>query len=218
MSLNLDTLGQRIVGVLIEKELTVPDSYPLTLNALLAGCNQKNNRDPQMSVEDFDVEGALRALMDSSWVTRREPVTGRTMRYAHETRRQLGVEKPDLAILSELLCRGPQAPGALKTRTARMVRFASPQDVLARLQTMAAMPVPFVTQLPKAPREKDRRWCHLLDGRSPEEARAAFESASPSSRSASVVSAPVGSRSADMLARIEALEAAVAELRERLGS
>ena len=90
MSLDLDRLQQRIIGVLIEKALTVPDTYPLTANALIAGCNQKNNRDPQMAVEDFEVEGALRALMDIAWVTRHEPHGGRTHRYAHEAASQLG--------------------------------------------------------------------------------------------------------------------------------
>ena len=164
MGIALDRLEQRIIGVLIEKQLTVPDTYPLTQNALIAGCNQKNNRDPQMSVEDYEVEGALRALMDRSWVLRVERDTGRAHRYSHQAKQQLGVEIPELAILSELLCRGPQAPGALKTRCSRMHPFASPAEVEARLREMAARPAPYVRQLPKRPREQAGRWCHLFDG------------------------------------------------------
>ena len=162
MAIELDSLEQRIIGSLIEKQLTVPDAYPLTVNALVAACNQKSNRDPHMSVEDYDVEGALRSLMDKGWVTRQEPFGGRAMRYAHETTQQLGVEVEDLAILSELLCRGPQAAGALKTRASRMRHFASPQDVEDRLRALAERPVPYVELLPKQPRERQARWRHLL--------------------------------------------------------
>ncbi len=162
MSIQLDTLEQRIIGVLIEKELTVPDGYPLTLNALVAGCNQKSNRDPVMTVEDFDVEGALRSLMDKDWVTRRESHGSRVMRYAHEVRSQLGLEQADLALLSELLCRGPQAPGALKTRCARMHAFTSPDEVEARLADLSVRPVPYVVELERQPRERQARWEHCL--------------------------------------------------------
>ena len=211
MSLNLDRLQQRIIGVLIEKELTVPDSYPLTLNALLAGCNQKNNRDPKFNVEDYEVEGALRALMDNDWVTRHEPVSGRTHRYAHETRKQLGVAEADMAILSELLCRGPQAPGALKTRASRMHPFASPAAVAERLHAMAARPVPYVTVLPKRAREQQARWMHVLDGATPDEARAAAASSTPES-------APAAASPSPLADRVAALEARLADLQARLAS
>jgi len=170
MSIRLDTLEQRIVGVLIEKALTVPDGYPLTLNSLISGCNQKSNRDPQMNVEDYAVEGALRALMDGDWVVRYERDGGHVMRYAHQAKEQLGVEVADLAILAELLCRGPQSPGELKTRASRMSPFASPTDVEDRLRDLAARPTPYVVELPRRPRERMKRWRHLLDGSSPEEA------------------------------------------------
>lgn len=163
MGIALDRLEQRIIGVLIEKQLTVPDTYPLTQNALISGCNQKNNRDPQITVEDYEMEGALRALMDRAWVLRVERDTGRSHRYSHQASQQLGVEVADLAILSELLCRGPQAPGALKTRCGRMHTFASPGDVEAHLREMAARPAPYVRELPRRPREQGDRWCHLFD-------------------------------------------------------
>ncbi len=163
MGIALDRLEQRIIGVLIEKQLTVPDTYPLTQNALIAGCNQKNNRDPQIAVEDYEVEGAIRALMDRGWVLRVERDTGRAHRYSHQAKQQLGVEVADLAILCELLCRGPQAAGALKTRCGRMHAFGSPGDVETRLREMAARPAPYVRELPRRPREQGNRWCHLFD-------------------------------------------------------
>lgn len=225
MSIELDPLEQRIVGALIEKQLTVPDAYPLTLKALVAACNQKSNRDPFLSVEDYDVEGALRSLMDSGWVTRQEPFHGRTMRYAHETSSQLGVELEDLAILSELLCRGPQAPGALKTRASRMRHFESPAAVEECLRGLADRPVPFVELQPKRPRERQARWAHLL-GKAAETPLMEDDDASDGNfvvdnyaderaePSAARMSAPsAGTPSADRLA---VLEAEVADLRRRL--
>ena len=162
MAIQLDTLEQRVIGVLIEKELTTPEQYPLTMGALLAGCNQKSNREPTMSVEDYELEGAVRSLMDKGWVIRKEPIGGRTMRYAHDVRVQLGVDAADLALLSELLCRGPQAPGALKTRCSRMHPFPNMDDVEDRLAALSVRPVPYVVELERQPRERQARWQHML--------------------------------------------------------
>ncbi|MGE0193671.1 MAG: YceH family protein [Planctomycetota bacterium] len=217
MPLHLDSLEQRVIGTLIEKELTVPDAYPLTLNALVTGCNQKNNRDPVLEVEDFDVEGALRSLMDKSWVTRRERDGGRTMRYAHEAKAQLGVDLADLAILAELMLRGPQAAGALRTRASRMAHVGEAADVEARLEALAARPVPYVTRLPRRPREQQPRWAHLLDGRSPEEAVADWgEGDAPSAPSSASVPAVGPSRGSADPSPVEALEQRLAELETQL--
>ena len=218
MAIELDTLEQRVIGVLIEKALTVPESYPLTLNALVAGCNQKSNRDPVLSVEDYDVEGALRSLMDRGWVTRHEPYTGRVNRYAHEARTQLGVEAEDLAILSELFCRGPQAPGALKTRASRMRHFDSSAQVEDRLREMAERPVPYVERMEKLPRERQPRWRHLLGKDSavavaPAESEAeapTLEAAAPPMQAAT----PATRTPVEL--RLTQLEGEIAELRSRL--
>ncbi len=227
MAIELDTLQQRIVGALIEKQLTVPDGYPLTINALVAACNQKSNRDPVMSVEDYDVEGAIRSLMDRDWVTRRESMGSRTMRYAHEAKTQLALEVEDLAILSELLCRGPQAPGALKTRCTRMHPFDSPAEVEDRLREMAARPVPYVKLLPRAPRERQARWCHLL-GKEAEASLPTSPSTSPHTPAptpapatppASALAPPPSIPTADDLnleRRVEELEQQVLDLTDRL--
>jgi uncharacterized protein YceH (UPF0502 family) len=229
MSIELDTLEQRIIGVLIEKELTVPDAYPLTVNALVAGCNQKSNRDPMMTVEDYDVEGALRSLMDKAWVTRREGHSSRVMRYAHEAGTQLGVGKPDLAILCELLCRGPQAPGALKTRCGRMHAFSSPDEVEARLAELSLRPVPYVLELERRPRERQARWEHCLgkasspthspshadaDGHAPAPAPAPTPAPAPAPTPAPAL-APTA-EDLNLEARVDALEQLVLELTDRL--
>ncbi|MEM7199762.1 MAG: DUF480 domain-containing protein [Planctomycetota bacterium] len=167
----LDPTQQRIIGVLIEKELSVPDSYPLTENALLAGCNQKSNRDPEMSLESFELSGAIMAMQLSGWIAK---VSGsRVDRYRHQVASKLGVDEREKAILAELLVRGPQAPGALKARVARMGLDGSVDEVSAVLDVLASRPRPLVEQLPKQPRERDQRWAHCLG------AAAEAESASP---------------------------------------
>lgn len=220
MSLDLDRLEQRVVGVLIEKELTVPEAYPLTLNALVLGCNQKSNRDPFLQVEEYEVEGAVRALMDRGWVRRHERDGARTHRFTHEARTQLGVDEADLALLCELLCRGPQAPGALKTRAERMHPFASPEEVERRLEALAARPVPYVERLPRAPRERQARWAHRLGpregateaGPGPAAPPAAAPRPGPAG-DAPPAAAPGGGWEEERLA---VLEEALVELRERV--
>lgn len=216
MPLDLDRLQQRIVGVLAEKEMTVPESYPLTLNALVAGCNQKSNRDPHMEAEPYEVEGALHALMDRGWVVQVERAGGRASRYEHRAREQLGVDREDLAILSELLDRGAQTPGELKTRAGRMCPFASPTEIEARLRDLAARPVPYVHQLERRPREHAARWAHLLGDETtgePEEApppEPVVEAALPTTPM------PDAAASSDVTERIEALEREVGDLHDRL--
>jgi len=215
--LDLDRLEQRVVGVLIEKEMTVPDTYPLTLNALVAGCNQKNNREPQMQVEDYEVEGALRALMDRGWVTRQERDGGRTHRYQHEAREQLGTDDVDLALLSELLCRGPQAPGALVPRVSRMQPVASAAEIERRLEALAARPVPYVARMERRPREQQARWRHLLGGPADAGEEPMFASASSDApRPESQRREPSQPADDGFEERITRLEMEVSELRERL--
>ncbi len=162
MPLDLDPLEQRVIGVLIEKEATVPESYPLTINSIVLGCNQKSNRDPHLEVQDYEVEGAVRSLLLKSWVQEWEKEGGRTRRYAHLADRQLGVGKAELAILTELLVRGPQTPQELKTRSERMAPVGSPEDVERRLRELGARPVPYVRLLERRPGERYARWTHLL--------------------------------------------------------
>lgn len=158
----LDTTQQRIIGVLIEKELAVPDSYPLTENALLAGCNQKSNRAPDLSLEAFEISGALLALQESEWVVRSERDGGRAIRYRHKIEDKLSIDDPGKAVLAELLLRGPQAPGALKARVTRMGLHGTPEAIRDILDILRRRPSPLVQQLPQQPRERDCRWAHCL--------------------------------------------------------
>ncbi len=158
----LDTTQQRIIGVLIEKELAVPDSYPLTENALLSGCNQKSNRDPDLSLEAFEISGALLAMQESEWVVRSERGGGRAIRYRHKIEDKLSIDDAGKAVLAELLLRGPQAPGALKSRVARMGLHGTPEAIRDILDVLRRRPTPLVQQLPQQPRERDCRWAHCL--------------------------------------------------------
>lgn len=215
-AVRLDPTEQRIVGVLIEKQLSVPDSYPMSENALVAGCNQSNNRDPVTDYAAFQVAGALMALQHKGVVGRLDG-GGRVAKYRHKLDETLACATPELTVLAELLLRGPQAPGALKPRVARMGHHAEPAAIEALLQGLAARPVPLVEQLPLGPRERDRRWRHLLgDG-----AEAAATSGGGESVPAPVAAATphaesdLAARVAALEAQVRALQAEVAQLRMR---
>ncbi|MBK8975682.1 MAG: DUF480 domain-containing protein [Planctomycetes bacterium] len=157
----LDAIQQRIVGVLIEKERTVPDGYPLTENALLAGCNQKSNRDPEMDLDATAIHPAILALREDGWIARIEG--NRATRYRHRIEERLNVSRDQQAVLCELLLRGPQTPGALKPRVARLGFHAEPDAILRVLHQLAEdQPTPLVERQPRRPRERDSRWGHLL--------------------------------------------------------
>ena len=226
MAIDLDRLEQRIVGVLIEKQMAVPDSYPLTLNAIVAGCNQKNNREPRMAVEPYEAEGALSSLMEKGWVRRLDMEGGRVLRFEHRAAEQLGVEDVELVMLTELLIRGPQTPGELKTRAGRMKPQGSPADVEQRLGDLAGRPVPYVRRLERRPREHAARWEHCLgaSGEAEEAADAEVPQADaerPAETHAAdprrVPPPPQAVRAEPALIdRIESLERAVDELHARL--
>ena len=161
--MKLEPTEQRILGVLIEKELAVPDSYPLTENALLGGCNQKSNRDPVLALEDFQLSGALASMMEKRIVLRVSVAGSRTVRYRHQCDEVLGLNGREKAVLAELLLRGPQAPGALKPRVARMGMAATPAEILVVLEGLRARADgALVEQQPRRPRERDQRWTHLM--------------------------------------------------------
>ena len=164
MQLNLTALEGRILGALIEKELTTPEYYPLTLNGLVAACNQKNNREPVFSLSADEVERGLASLQyDKKLVATYSGVGSRAVKYTHRLLGTLGVDSPELAILCELLLRGPQTPGELRGRASRMHAFASPAEVKTVLDALAArQPDPYVVELPRAPGCKENRFAHRL--------------------------------------------------------
>jgi uncharacterized protein YceH (UPF0502 family) len=220
MSILLDPTERRVLGSLVEKELSVPESYPMTLNAVVLACNQKSNRDPEMSLPEHDVLGALHALRDRGWVNDVELAGARTIRYGHRASEQLAVDQRDLAILAELWLRGPQSPIELKTRASRMRPFSSPEEVEGRLRALAARPVPYVRFLGKRPGERVPRWEHAFA----HEGERAGTTAPEAPSAGAPLPAEAPARPADALsplaaleARVARLEAEVASLRTRLG-
>lgn len=162
----LSPLQLRILGTLAEKQHTVPDSYPLSLNALVLGCNQKSARDPLMAATDAEVLGALDALKARNLVI--ESSGNRVMRYEHNLARVLRVPSQSVAILAALMLRGPQTSAELRANTERLHRFADISAVEGFLDELAARPEsaggPLVVRLPRAPGAREARWAQLLGG------------------------------------------------------
>ncbi len=161
----LSPLEIRVLGVLMEKQLTTPDYYPLSLNALVAGCNQKSSRDPVMSVGEDEAQSALDALKERKLVTNSWGASRRVVRYSHNFPQVLGTDPGTTALLATLMLRGAQTPGELRISCERLYRFADLSSVDAYLGEMADRAAgALVVKLPKQPGAREHRWAHLLDG------------------------------------------------------
>lgn len=158
----LTLLEARVLGVLVEKQATVPDTYPLSLNALVAGCNQKTARDPVINVNDSDVLQAIDQLKSLSLVF--EGSGSRVVRYEHNLGRVLGVPSQAVALLSTLMLRGPQTAAELRTHCERLHRFADISSVEGFLEELAEKDPPRVVKLARAPGSREARWAQLLCG------------------------------------------------------
>ena len=159
----LSLLETRVLGTLVEKQHTVPDTYPLTLNALVSGCNQKSSRSPVMEATDAEVQAALDSLRSANLVI--ETSGGRVARYSHNFERVLQIPSQSAALLTVLMLRGPQTVGELRINSERLHKFADISAVEAFLQELAARPAgPLVVQLPRLPGARENRWAHLLSG------------------------------------------------------
>ena len=211
---DLSPLETRVLGVLVEKQLTTPDYYPLTLNALIAGCNQKSNRNPVMQVSEAEVQTALDALKRQTLVIDSYGASGRVMRYAHNLPKVLNVGQQITALLAALMLRGPQTPGELRAGSERMYSFADISSVEAFLEEMATRPAgALVAKLPRQPGSREHRWTQLLNGppqTQTEQAPAERESAAPSEVVALKASLE------ELRAEVAQLRALVEQLRQEL--
>ena len=197
----LSLLETRVLGTLIEKQHTVPDTYPLTLNGLIAGCNQKSSRSPVMEVTEAEVQTALDRLRSANLVI--ETSGGRVARYSHNFERVLQIPSQAAALLTVLMLRGPQTAGELRGNSDRLHKFADISAVEAFLEELAARSAgPLVVQLPRLPGARENRWAHLLSG----EPKVADET--PPAESARV------DDMAALKAHVARLENEVAELKE----
>jgi len=160
---DLDPQEVRVLGCLVEKQLTTPQQYPLTLNALVSACNQSSNRDPVVSFSEEAVERAVTGAKAKGLARFVHPSHGRSaLRYRHELAEQLGLDERQLALLAVLMLRGPQTPGELRSRTERMARLDGLGEVEAELGALAGREEPLVRRLPRSPGQKEDRYTHCL--------------------------------------------------------
>ena len=200
----LNEIEARIVGALVEKQLTTPEYYPLTLNALVNACNQKNNREPVVSYDDKIVSDAIERLRDRNLVYVFYGSTSRVPKYKHMLPSVYELEPSETAVMCVMLLRGPQTLGELRTRTERLYEFSNLGEVQETLDGLARRDEPLVIKLPVQPGQKEARFAHLLSGEIDIEAFAAAQTASHS-------------RSNSGAERIEKLEEEVAALCREVG-
>ncbi len=174
MNIILNGVEARVLGALVEKEITTPEYYPLSLNALLNACNQKSNRDPVMTLDEPAVQQALRTLNDKD-LARSAAAGSRATKYEHRLQEVFNFTRLEAAVLCELLLRGPQTPGELRSRAGRMHPFGDLSEVQNTLQRLIQREPPLVKLLLRQPGTKEARYAHLLSGdaEKPEPKRAA---------------------------------------------
>ncbi|HXB37495.1 MAG TPA: YceH family protein [Acidimicrobiales bacterium] len=167
--MKLNPVEARVIGSLAEKQLTTPQQYPLTLNALVIASNQTSNRDPVVVYDDSVVEVALSSLKESGLLRFVHPGHGRSAtRYRQVLDERFGLDPRGLSVLAVLMLRGPQTVGELRARTERMADFGSLDDVVAELERLAEGDDPLVSRMPRRPGQKEERWTQLLAGEPPE--------------------------------------------------
>ncbi len=208
LDIRLDPYEARLFGVLIEKALTTPDQYPLTVNGATNGANQKSNRDPVLSLSEDEVEAALQRLERKYMARTVFPMNSRVAKYCHNGKDALNLNAAGLALLAELLMRGPQTPGDLRARAGRMAPLDSLDQLTAVLTTLIERG--FVRRLPPLPGSRAERYVQLL---SPD--LHPLEPP-PGAYAAGSAGAPVAPAAPDLAARVAALEAEVARLRDQL--
>lgn len=206
MSRTLTVFQRRVLGALIEKALAQPAYYPMTLNAVTAACNQKNNRDPVMELDEETVYQTLEELRGMGLVTRVLTSGGRTDRFKHLANEVYGWDGKQRAVMAEFLLRGPQTPAELRTRCSRMTPFESAEQITAVLDSLAAADPPFVKLLPRAPGQREARYTHLMypDDEAPPSPRGDVSSEH--------ASGPAGGGLHPLREDVEALRAELAEL------
>ncbi len=201
--IKLTAAEARVLGALVEKEVTTPEYYPLTLNALINASNQRSNREPVMALDEDDARQALHGLENKGLAGRARSADGRVTKYEHWLGEAFNFSRAETGLMCVLLLRGPQTPGELRGRTERLHEFAEISDVLAGLQKLMEREPPLVAMLPRQPGTKEARYAHLLSG--PVESAPQATLKGPEPAFAGDASAPDE--------RIAQLEASVAELK-----
>lgn len=164
MNIVLNETECRVLGSLLEKDITTPDYYPLSLNALINACNQKSNREPVMELDENKVRDALASLSDMRLAGPASSADSRVTKYEHRMQEVFNFTRRETAVICVLLLRGPQTPGELRGRTERMFQFEDLQDVQSTLQKLMQREPPLVKVLPRQPGTKEARYAHLFSG------------------------------------------------------
>jgi uncharacterized protein YceH (UPF0502 family) len=206
----LSDVEVRVLGSLIEKDITTPDYYPLSLNALVNACNQKNNRDPVMTLDEDAVRAALESLQKQRLAGPASGADGRVTKYEHRLQEVFNFDRRETAILCVLLLRGAQTPGELRGRAERMYRFEELEDVHATLDRLSQREPPLAAVLPRQPGTKESRYMHLLSGDAP--------SVGPMPARVSASSFAGDDRIAQLESEVADLKKEVAEMREQLAA
>jgi len=199
----LNEVEVRVLGSLIEKDITTPDYYPLSLNALVNACNQKSNRDPVMTLDEDAVRNALTSLQEKRLAGSASGADSRVTKYEHRLQEVFNFGRAEVAVLCVLLLRGPQTPGELRGRTERMYKFEALDDVQSTLQKLMQREPPLANILPRQPGTKEARYVHLRSGDVP-----GWEAAP--------AAAAMDASGSDDSARIARLEEEVASLRQEV--
>jgi uncharacterized protein YceH (UPF0502 family) len=214
MNIILNEVETRVLGSLVEKDVTTPDYYPLSLNALVNACNQKNNRDPVMNLDEDTVQQALTTLQEKRLAGPTSSADSRVTKYEHRLQEAFNFTRGETAMLCVLLLRGPQTPGELRGRTERMHRFEDLTEVQSTLQRLMQSDPPLARVLPRQPGTKEARYKHLLAGD--------VEDITDVARAPTPASVPRNPANADRLSSLEDevanLQKEIAELKEQFAS
>jgi len=216
MPLLLTEIETRVLGSLIEKDITTPDYYPLSLNALVNACNQKNNRDPVMTLHDDQVRDALATLQEQRLAGPASGADSRVPKFEHRLQEVFNFDRREIAVLCVLLLRGPQTPGELRGRTERMYHFEALDDVVSTLDRLAHRDPPLTRVLPRQPGTKESRYLHLFSGEpsEPDVARALL----PATASAMTADASSNDRLTRLEDEVARLRAELSEVQQQLAA
>lgn len=164
MEHNLNDSEVRVLGALIEKEITIPDYYPLSLNALMAACNQSSNRHPVVHYDEGEIGAAADSLREKGLVHMVDRGESRVTKYRHVLYEAMNMGRPAIAVMCVLMLRGPQTVGEIRTRTNRLYDFSSLEDVETTLSSLMSLEMPLIARLPRQAGQKEVRYAHLLSG------------------------------------------------------
>ena len=216
--MNLTEIETRVLGSLIEKDITTPDYYPLSLNALVNACNQKNNRDPVMTLNEETVRQALTTLQEKRLAGPASGADSRVTKFEHRLQEVFNFDRREIAVVCVLLLRGPQTPGELRSRTDRMYRFETLDDIVSTLDRLAQREPPLARVLPRQPGTKESRYTHLFSGEPPMSAEDGNVAPAPAPSTATAGASSTADRLATLEEEVSRLRQELSEVQQQLAT